>query len=250
MYLVTFYVRRERQPEADALMQQYRHMPQFREILIQRAFQEQKFELAKQQVQEAQALEKADKNFNRPGTHWLEWLLRIAEAEKNELEMRALAATLFYQNYNLNYHRQYKQAYPAETWPAEYEKLIKRVTEAEKKTWPARGQLVPIFMEEQDWVKLFDYVRKKPSLELLLQSSPYLQPQYGEQMLELFRNTLFTFADENVNKSSYEFVVQVLQHLLTLEGGKKVVSELLTDFRELFKKRRTMMAELDKVKVD
>ncbi len=110
--------------------------------------------------------------------------------------------------------------------------------------------MVPIFIEEKDWVKLFDYLHKNSSLELLLQTSQYLQPHCHEQLLKLFRDKPYTFTETNVNKTSYKLIAKVLQHMFTLEEGKPRVTELLADFRELFPKRRAMMVQLDKVKIN
>ncbi|WP_262891300.1 hypothetical protein [Adhaeribacter swui] len=41
-----------------------------------------------------------------------------------------------------------------------------------------------------------------------------------------------------------------MQYLLTLEGGKVLVTRLLADFREIFKKRRALLTELNQLQVN
>ncbi len=248
-FLVTFYLKRHRKPEADAIIQKYRHIPRFREITIQQAVQAQQYALAKQYVQEAAALEKGKGGYNPNQNHWDQWLLRIAEQESNAADVRTLTAALFYRTYQLEYYRKYKQTYPPAAWPAEYDKLVKKLLTDDRSLWQGGGNLVTLFIEEQDWAKLFDYVRKRASLELLMQVAPYLKADYEAPLLKLLQEWVFTYAERNVNKPSYEFVTEVLNYMGTLEGGKSIVAGLVADFRELFSKRRTMMTELNKVKV-
>jgi uncharacterized Zn finger protein len=249
IYLVRFLTNRGKADEVAAVIQKYKHISEFRELLLEQALKQQQYDVARQMIKEASSQDKASK-FGGYNNHWDQWLLRIAEAEQNIPEVQKLACSLFLQSFKPEYYRKLKQTYSPEAWPAQYENLVATLLKEEKNVWHNPWQIVPVLIEEKDWPKLFAYVSRRPELNLLLEVSKYLKKDYGPQLLPLFENTLYTYADSNTSKSGYKNVADVLQHITTLEGGKPLVRRLLADFRELFKKRRNMMEALNKVKVD
>lgn len=247
-FLANFYQSRNRKQEAHEIISTYNYLPEFREILIREALANQDYAAARQQTREALAYDEKNR-FAGLVIKWEEWLLRIAEAENNIIDLRQQAEKLFMQTSRIEFYRKLKQTYVANAWQTVYEQLIDKMLKKDKSYWFGIERIVPVYIEEKDWAKLFKFVRQHPELDLLLLVSKYLQKDYGPPLLELFTNAVFQYADRNVDRSSYRTVTKTLQHMLTLENGKPVVQQLIADFREIFKKRRAMMDELAKIKI-
>ena len=94
IYLVSFFSKRGRAEEAAAVIQRYKYISEFRELLLQQALQQQRYDVARQLIQDAKEQEKALK-FSGYSSYWDEWLLQIAEAEQNTPETQRLARILF-----------------------------------------------------------------------------------------------------------------------------------------------------------
>jgi len=251
LFLVNFLTGRNRKQEADILIEEYKHLPEFREILIKRALTDKKYALAKKYVLEILASDRKTTSVDE--NKWVSWLMRIAEEEKDIPGVRQQALKLYYSTYNPQYLLKLKENYSPETWPDEYQKIVHKLTEEEKKksSWMyPENRLVPTFIAMQDWSRLFDYISKRPSLDLLLQTSTHLPKSYSLQLLEMYRKAVQEYAAHNTNKTSYQTVAQVLKQMLLLEGGKPVVEKILANFRVIYKRRFALIAELNKVKIE
>jgi len=251
LFLANFLAGRNRRADADNLIEEYKHLPEFREILINRALTDKNYALAKKYVLEILASDRkttiVDEN------KWVSWLMRIAEQEQDIPGIRQQALKLYYSTYNPEYLLKLKEYYSPEMWPDEYKKIVQKPLEEEEKkaNWSFWGyRLAPTFIALQDWPRLFHYISKRPTLDLLLQTSTHFPKSYSPQLLEMYRKAVQECAAHNTNKSSYQTVAKVLKQMLLLEGGKPVVEKIISNFREIYKRRFALIAELNKVKFD
>ena len=72
---------------------------------------------------------------------------------------------------------------------------------------------------------------------------------YPKRILKLYKEDLNRNARQASKRSTYAYWAANLRHMLTIEGGYEVVSEILADWRVRYKNRTAMMQELNRVKI-
>jgi len=249
LFLANFLTGRNRQQEADTLIEEYKHLPEFREILITRALTDKQYALAKKYVLEILASDRKTTTVDE--NRWIFWLLQIAEQEQDILGVQQQARKLYHNTYKPEYLLKLRSYYSPEAWTTEYDKIIESLLQEKKSGWlNLANRLLPTYIALQDWSRLFTYISKYPSLDLLLETSTFLPKSYSPQLLEMFRKAVQEYAINNASKTSYKTVAKALNQMLLLEGGKLLVEKILNSFRVIYKKRFTMMEELDKIKLE
>jgi len=251
LFLVKFLISRNRKSEADKLIEEFKHLPEFREILITQALTNKQYALAKKYVLEILAsdpkITPVDEN------RWNLWLLQIAEQEQDVLGVQQQARKLYLNTYQPEYLLKMQQYMSPEAWPDEYQKIVQKLTEEENRNpswmYPA-NRLVPTFITMQDWPRLFNYISKRPTLDLLLQTSTHLPKSYSPQLLDMFKKAVQEYAAQNTSRTSYQAIAKVLKQMLILEGGKQMVEKIVSSFRVIYKRRFALIEELNKVTFD
>ena len=74
----------------------------------------------------------------------------------------------------------------------------------------------------------------------------YLKPMYPKELFAAFQEYVEQQATIT-DKSAYINVARVLKKMKHYKGGKEVVASLLNKYREVYKRRRKMMEELEGV---
>lgn len=139
----------------------------------------------------------------------------------------------------MDYYRLLKQSVPAEEWGTFYNELITQ-TPFPSAYWSSSIE-ADIYVEEEDRVRLVNFLRRKSSLDILLNYSHYLKEDYPEDLLERFSSQIQEYADKSTGRSQYEYVAKALKALLKLKGGGEEVCLLVDVFRQAYKRRRAMM---------
>ena len=250
LFLVNFLNSRNRRQEADTLIENNKHFSEFREMLIKRALADKQFIIAKKYVQEILASDRKTTSVDE--NRWNLWLLQIAEQEQDIPGVQQQARKLYLNTYQPEYLLKLKQYYAPEAWTSEYEKIIQPLLQGEnKQSWlNSESRLIPTYIALQDWSRLFHYISKKPSLDLLMETSTYLPKSFSPQLLEIFRKAVQEYAANNATRTSYKNVAKALNQMLLLADSKPVVQKMLDRFRTIYKKRFAMIEELNKVKLE
>ncbi len=68
--------------------------------------------------------------------------------------------------------------------------------------------------------------------------------EYTRDLLPLFISALKWYAEKNIGRQYYERIAGILGKIRRLEGGGKVVEELVAKFRDKYSRRRAMMEVL------
>jgi hypothetical protein len=72
----------------------------------------------------------------------------------------------------------------------------------------------------------------------------YLKPVYAKELFAAFHKYVQQQA-AITDKSAYINVARVLKKMKDYDGGKEVVAALVKKYREVYKRRRNMMKELE-----
>lgn len=129
----------------------------------------------------------------------------------------------------------------------EREKILEDIRSSKSYAYKAPDVMARIFVEEQDWERLFLAVKEKHSLDNLQQYTPLLKEGYGPELLKLYEGELRKYAEANVSRTHYQHVAKVLRTMQQIEGGDEVAFRLVTEFKTKYKQRRAMQEELNKV---
>jgi uncharacterized Zn finger protein len=215
------------------------HTPILR-LAIEQAFANKDFkrviELAKQGI-------KQDTERRYPGlvNEWLDWLLKVAQREKNEEGIREYASLLFLKTGDFAYYQKLKKTYSETTWPDQVEKLVKQLRrEASIDT------LAQVFIREKEWQRLLDLVREHRSFETLEYYHRYLAPHFPKELIEMYEKTSKELLARSTGRAAYQDVCRMLRRMKKLGAGDRV-GQLVKEFSEQYKKRPALLEELKKV---
>jgi hypothetical protein len=97
---------------------------------------------------------------------------------------------------------------------------------------------------ENEIERLLNYVEKYLSIDDLERYYKVFASDYPEKTLEMFKEALIRYANNNTGRGYYEQILSLLKKMSKIEGGKKAASDLVADFRLQYKNRRAMMEVL------
>lgn len=216
-----------------------------REEEIKKAFEATDFERAIKLSKEGISY---DKN-KRPGLvkKWYNWLLEIAQAEKDTAKIIEYARYLFIDSFypKHDYYKILKTTIKPEDWHPFLEGLIIEITPT-KTQWTYTELLRKIYIEEEWWDRLFLMLKQNVSLDNIEQNEKYLSQNYKSELLELYTERISNYVEKNVGRNHYKTACRYLRRMKKL-GGQKQVNTLIESFQIKYKQRKALMDELSRV---
>ena len=64
---------------------------------------------------------------------------------------------------------------------------------------------------------------------------------FPEETLSLFRKAIDQYAEKNTGRNYYEHIVDLMKKMINIKGGKKVVYDMINQYKTQYKNRRAMM---------
>jgi hypothetical protein len=152
----------------------------------------------------------------------------------------------------MEYYKIIKQTYNAQEWPAIAEDLIMDLQKLNKPIPGFRGTvngeaLAPVFIEEGYWNRLLQLLQQNPRLEFIENYSGMLADKFPEELLDVYKETLVSYAEQNTGRNYYVTIRKVLKKMQGWKGGKAMVKELKDEFILRYKARKAMTEELGKL---
>lgn len=232
-----------RKEEAEATTLRYLFLPEIRNLWVDGLIDEEKYGEALSVLDEGICLER-QKDQSSYVRNWVEKKLEIYQRMQDIPHVISTAKYLFLEKKgDLGYYRLLKQSVPAGEWKLFYNELIAQ-TPFPKSYWTSSVE-ADIYVEERDFVRLVDFLRRNSSLEILLNYSHCLKDDYPEDLLERFSSQVQAYADKSTGRPHYEYVAKALKEMLKLKGGEQEVRLLVDVFRQAYKRRRAMMEILN-----
>ena len=99
---------------------------------------------------------------------------------------------------------------------------------------------------ENEAGRLLGYIEKHFSADRLEEYYKVFAPSYPAETLEMFKKVLVPFAKTSMGRSHYERMISLLNMMSAIKGGKNAASELVSEFRLLYKSRKLMMEMLSR----
>lgn len=177
---------------------------------------------------------------------WYNWLLKVAQAEKDLPKIIEYARFLFIDNFypEQDYYQILKDSIEDENWHSFLEEIIKEITSEHK--WRSVELIREIYINEQWWDRLFLRLKQNVSLNAIEQNEKYLAKDYSSELIELYSKAIINHLHSSVGRKHYQTACRYLRRMKKL-GGNKQVNELIKLFREKYPKRKALMDELNSV---
>jgi hypothetical protein len=185
----------------------------------------------------------------QPGlvNEWLRWLLRTAQATSDQAGILHFASELFSHSWgDMDYYRIIKEQYPPEEWPDQVDKILVGIKEQGRVFAGYHLSVGKVLIEEKRWPQLWQLLLEHPKLEIIQHYDPYLAPHFADQLIDLYAKELAVYVDKNLGREYYQTACQILQRMRKL-GGADQVSRLVSEFRQLYKRRSALLQELAKL---
>jgi hypothetical protein len=176
---------------------------------------------------------------------WNEYLLTIAQKEKDVPTIRKIAFGFIDQRFDEKKYRIYKSTFTSEEWSVKLEELLE-LYEEPRKQWHEffNRNITDLLLAENATERLLNYVEEHLSAEIIEKYHKAFANEFPEKTLTLFRQAVDKFSENNLGRDKYEYVNRLLQLMKKIPNGEKVVSEMVAQYKIIYKKRRAMIAIL------
>ena len=145
---------------------------------------------------------------------------------------------LEYEAGNLDLYRELKKQYTVDEWLVKREEIYKKL--------PAHAHVERLYKEEKLYDRLLKYVLDSPGLYALQEYENVLKKEYPEQILDKYKNEVNKMAIHTSDRKHYSYLVSLLRRMQKMEGGTRIVENIITDWKEKYRNRPAMMDELKK----
>lgn len=217
--------------------------PSFRAQAIQDALDQKDYEKAT-----ALANDGIEQDSGYPGLviNWYEWLLKIAESQK-DTERIILYARHLLLNDNIpsqDYYQILKKTVPPEEWTDFVETIIQETME--RKPYYGVDFVAAIFVQEEWWSRLLDLVKKECSLDRLAKYEKPLAQHFPNELADLYAERIIEYVEDRVGRDYYRTACRYIRRMIKL-GAKDKADEVISQLRQTHYRKKALMEELDNV---
>ncbi|MDR3114255.1 MAG: hypothetical protein LBU25_01910 [Treponema sp.] len=211
----------------------------FRRMAVEKRIEEKRFTDAKKLIHDYIAT----KQHTDRSDIWDEYLLRIAQEERDIPAIRSIAYGFIRQTFNARYYGIYKSAFSAGEWEEAFERLFGHYTSLKS---PWHDAAADLLAAEGKAERLLEQVGKHPALEKLEKYHRFFAGLFPEKTLALFRRALDRYAAENTGRTHYEHILTVFEKMQKIPGGDVLVGDMKAHYRVTYKNRRAMVEILNR----
>ena len=217
--------------------------PSFRAQAIQDALDQKDYEkatvLAKKGIEQ-------DSEFPGLVTNWYEWLLKIAESQKDTERIILYARHLLLNDSrpSQDYYEILRKTVPPEEWTDFVETIIQEAME--RKPYYGVDFVASIFVREEWWSRLLDLVKKESSLDRLAKYEKPLAKHYPNELADLYAERIIEYVESHVGRNYYRTACRYIRKMIKL-GARDKADEVISQLRQTHYSRRALMEELDNV---
>lgn len=144
---------------------------------------------------------------------------------------------LFFNDTNIDDYIELRSHYNDKEWITERDSLIEQL---------APGCfLCEILETEQLYGQLFDVILRSNNRDLLHQYTHVLNDEYPEKLIQLYREFVEKQAESTGSRKHYYQIVEELRIMKSINGGDKIVNEIIKKWKVQYKNRSAMLDELN-----
>ena len=217
--------------------------PSFRAQAIQDALDQKDYERAT-----ALANDGIEQDSGYPGlvTNWYEWLLKIAESQKDTERIILYARHLLLNNSipSLDYYEILRKTVPPEQWTDFVEAIIQEAME--RKPYYRTDLVASIFIREEWWSRLLDLVKKECNLDQLAKYEKLLAQHFPSELADLYAERIIEYVESHIGRNYYRTACKYIRKMIKL-GARDKADEVISQLRQTHYNRRALMEELDNV---
>ena len=217
--------------------------PSFRAQAIQDALDQKDYERAT-----ALANDGIEQDSGYPGlvTNWYEWLLKIAESQKDTERIILYARHLLLNNSipSLDYYEILRKTVPPEEWTDFVEAIIQEAME--RKPYYRTDLVASIFIREEWWSRLLDLVKKECNLDQLAKYEKLLAQHFPSELADLYAERIIEYVESHIGRNYYRTACKYIRKMIKL-GARDKADEVISQLRQTHYNRRALMEELDNV---
>jgi hypothetical protein len=241
--MIDFYNCNNQTDKADELLENNLQIESFCKKTIEKRIAEKKYTEAKKLI--ADFLKQKDTDYRRDCS---DYLLTIAQQENDIPAVRTISYNYLSHSFNKDSCRIYKSTFTSEEWAVELDKLIKYYEEVGKKWHNSfNSNIANLLLAENAAERLLNYVEKYHSAEIIEKYHSAFVHEFPEKTLILFRQAVDNYAGKNLGRDKYEYVNRLLRQMKKIPDGEKVVSEMIANYKIVYKNRRAMLEILGKL---
>lgn len=177
---------------------------------------------------------------------WYNWLLKVAQSQKDTSKIIEYARFLFIDNFypEQDYYQILKDNIENEKWHSFLEEIIKEITP--KNRWTYTELIRKIYIKEEWWDRLFLMLKQNLSMENIQQNEQYLSKDYSSELIELYSEKIANYVEKYIGRNHYQTACRFLRRMKKL-GGNEQVDGMIESFRKQYPQRRALMDELTQV---
>lgn len=146
---------------------------------------------------------------------------------------------LRYRPGELKVYKELKAQYEEEEWTQKREKIFQAL--------PGYADVNELYKEEGLYDRLLASVLKSPGLYQLQRYEDVLKTEYPEQLLGKYREEVEKMAYRTSSRRTYQEIAGLLRRMKKIEGGSRLVGDILADWKEKYRNRPAMMDELSRL---
>lgn len=214
--------------------------PDFREQLITQAIKSKEYTKALTWANEGMV--ESDKEGENK--RWERLQLNIYEQLKDKKNIIRLTSSFIIDSFELPRKEDYnllKKNIPAESWNKHLEQMLAEIIK--KKDGYSYEKIESLYIWEKSWAKYLVLLQNNANLQRVEQAEEYLSKLYPDQLVLLYRDSIFSFLEQNVGRSFYQQACEYIRRMRKL-GGDEVVELLIEQLKKTYKNRKALLDEL------
>lgn len=232
-----------RKEDAVKATEQYLYMPEVRKREIEKAMGQKDFQKA---ITLIKGGEQIAKEKDRSVMEWKELELNVYRQTSDQPMQAKLCRELFILNRgSMDYYRELKKLVEPKDWKTFLTKLL---GETDMHAWYGSSIEADIYVEEQDWQRLFALLMdgRHHSLDMFDKYAHHLKATHSDELLTEYVSMLKEYALQNMGAKHYSRMRQSMEAMLKLGNGKAAAHQLAEHFRDVYRRRPSFMAEISK----
>jgi hypothetical protein len=232
-----------RTDEARKTIKQYLYLPEVRKREVEKAVERKDYAEAIRLIKDG--LKIAVDN-NRSTREWKELELDVYRRTNDKAKQIEQCRELFIlERGSMDYYHELKKLIDAKEWKAFLAKLL---SETDMQTWFSSSIEADIYVEEQDTERLFALLMdaNNHTLEMFDQYAHYLKSTHSDELIVEYISMVKDYASRNMGAKHYSRIRQAMEAMLKLNNGKAAAHQLAEHFRDVYRRRPSLMAEISK----
>ncbi|MDR0608871.1 MAG: SWIM zinc finger family protein, partial [Planctomycetaceae bacterium] len=181
---------------------------------------------------------------------WNKLLLKIAQKEKDTPTIQKISFAFIKGGFEAEYFKIYKSTFTNEDWKEVFEQLLINYENTGKQNSSyfnnSKNSVYDLLVAENEIERLLEFVEKHLTVHLIERYYKNFADEFPAQTLLLFRKALDNYIKDTLGRDAYEYLAEMLKKMQKIDGGNKIVSDMVNQYQILYKKRKAMCEILSK----